>query len=101
FRQYAEAKLRDDAVLARQRDDISQRPNRSDLHERRQPVRMAGAGAQRLNQLQRHPDTGEVLVWISAVVTLRIDDRQRVRQLNAGLVMIRDDQIDAQLASPR
>ena len=58
------------------------------------PVRVA----QRLHQLQRDADAGEVLVRIGAVVALRVDDRERLRQLGVGLVMIGDDQIDAQLA---
>ena len=56
--------------------------------------------AQRLHQLQRDADAGEVLVRIRAVVPLRIDDRQRRRQSCVGLVMIGDDQVDAQLARP-
>ena len=56
----------------------------------------------RLHQLQRDADAGQVLVGIGAVVPLRIDHRQRRRQLRVRLVMIGDDQIDAELArAPR
>ena len=62
----------------------------------------SGCAAQRLHQLQRDADAGEVLVGIAAVVPLRVDHRQRRRQLGVRLVMVGDDQIDAELArAPR
>ena len=61
-------------------------------------LRLAGALAQRLHQLQRDADAGEVLVGIRAVVALGIDHRERRRQRAFGLVVIGDDQIDAELA---
>ena len=41
---------------------------------------LPGARAQRLHQLQRDADAGEVLVGIGAVVALRVDHRERRRQ---------------------
>ncbi len=62
----------------------------------------AGAAAERLHQLQRDADAGEVLVGIRAVVPLRVDDGERGRQLGVRLVVVGDDQIDAELAgAPR
>ena len=55
---------------------------------------------QRLHDLQRHADTGKRLLGIRAVGSLRIDDGQRVGQRRLRLVMIRDDEIDAELARP-
>ena len=60
--------------------------------------RVPGLRAQRLHQLQRDADAGQVLVGIGAVVPLRVDHRQRLRQLGVGLVVVGDDQIDAELA---
>ena len=53
---------------------------------------------ERLHQLQGDADAGEVLVGVGAVGPLRVDDRQRGRQFRVGLVMVGDDQIDAELA---
>src|SRR5205085_7015397 len=50
FRQHPKAKLRDDAVLSLQRHNVCQRADRRHLHERGQPVRMAGASAERLDR---------------------------------------------------
>ena len=101
FGQHAQPQLRDDAVLARQRNDVGQRPNCRDLDERGQPVRVTGTRAERLNQLQRDAHTGKVLIGVGAVVTFRVDHREGVRQFGARLVMIRDDQVDAQLPGAR
>ena len=70
----------DDAVLADERDDVGERADGGNLHEGRQPLVLAGALAERLHQLQRDADAGEVLVGIGAVVALGIDDRQGRRQ---------------------
>ena len=75
-------------------------PIDGDLHEGRQPRRLARSRAERLHQLQRDADAGEILVRIGAVVALRIDDRARIRQLGVRLVMVGDDQIDAELTRP-
>ncbi len=58
----------------------------------------SGSHAQRLHQLQRHADAGEVLVGIGAVVPLRVDDRERLRQLGVGLVVVGDDQVEPERA---
>ena len=63
-----------------------------------QPAVAAGAPAERLHQLQRDADAGQVLVRIGAVVPLRVDDGERRRQLGVRLVVVGDDQIDAELA---
>jgi hypothetical protein len=42
----------------------------------------------------------QVLVRIRAVAALRVDDCERRRQLGVRLVVIRDDQIDAELSGP-
>ncbi len=75
-RQRVEAEPRDDAILADERDDVGERAERGNLDEARQPLRLARARAERLHELQRHADAGEVLVGIGAVVTLGIDDRR-------------------------
>ncbi len=59
---------------------------------------LPGARAQRLHQLQRDADARQVLVRVGAVVPLRVDDRERRRQLAVGLVVVGDDQVDAELA---
>ena len=100
LRQHVEPKLRDDAIFADQRHNICERSDRRDFHKRRQHALAIAFPAQRLNQLQRHTDTREVLVGIVAIVPLRIDHRDRVRQLGIRLVVIRDDQVDVELARP-
>ena len=97
-RQQVEAELRDDAVLADERHDVGERADRGDLDEAGQPALAAGLRAERLHQLQRHADAGQVLVRIRAVVPLRVDDGERRRQLGVRLVVIGDDQVDAELA---
>ena len=92
LRQQVEAELRDDAVLADERDDVGQRADRRDLDERRQQPLAIALAAERLHELERDADPGEVLVGIVAIVPSRVDDRDRRRQLGIGLVMIRDDQ---------
>ena len=63
---------------------------------------LAGTHAQRLHHLQRDADAGEVLVRIRAVVPLGIDHGEGRRQRAFGLVMVGDDQIDAEFArAPR
>ena len=102
MRQQIETELRDDAVLADQRHDVGERADRRDLDEARHQLVAAGAAAERLHQLQRDADAGQVLVGIGAVVPLRVDDGERRRQLGVGLVVVGDDQIDAELArAPR
>ena len=59
-------------------------PMRGDLDERRQPLALAGARAQRLHELQRDADAGEVLVGIGAVVPLRVDHRERGGSVPSG-----------------
>ena len=73
-RQQIEAELRDHAVLADERHHVGERADRRDLDEARQPAVAARLPAQRLHQLQRDADAGQVLVGIGAVVPLRIDD---------------------------
>ena len=58
----------------------------------------AGAAAERLDELQRDADAGEVLVRVGAVVALRVHHRDGVGQLDVGLVVVGDDEIDAELA---
>ena len=61
------------------------------------PVRMH----KRLHELQRDTDAGEVLVGVRAVVALRVDDGERLRQLRVGLVMVGDDQIETERPGPQ
>ena len=98
LRQHLQSELGDDAVLADQRHDVGERADRRDLHERRQPRRLPRPRAERLHQLQRDADAGEVLVRIAAVVSLRIHHRARIGQLVVRFVMVGDDQVDAELA---
>ena len=100
-RQQVEADLRDDAVLADERHDVGQRADGGDLDEARQPALAPGLPAERLHQLQGHADARQVLVRIRAVVALGVDDGERRRQLGVRLVVIRDDQVDAELARAR
>ena len=65
--QQIEAELGDDAVLADQRHDVGERADRRDLDEAGQQLVAAGAAAERLHQLQRDADAGEILVRIGAV----------------------------------
>ena len=95
-----EPELRDDAVLADQRNNVGQRADRRDLDESRQPDLAVRAPAQGLNQLQRDADARQILVGIATVVPLRVDDGQRLRQLGVWFVVIRDDQVDAELVRP-
>ena len=98
LRQHVEAELRDDAILADERHDVGERADRRNLDERRQQPLAIALAAQRLHELQRHADAREILVGIVAIVALRVDHRDRDRQLGIRLVVIRDDQIDAELA---
>ena len=68
--QGCEAQPRDDAVLADERNDVGERADGGNLHERGEVFPLAGAVAQSLDQLQGDADPGEVLVRISAVVPL-------------------------------
>ena len=86
------------AVLALERHDVGQRADRRDLDERRQPAGAPALHAQRLHQLQRDADAGEVLVRVRAVVPLRVDHRERLRQLGVRLVVVRDDQVEPERA---
>ena len=94
--QQVEAQLGDDPVFAHERYDVCQGPDGRDLEECRQPFLLPVRGAETLNELQRHAHAGEVLVGIRAIVPLGIDDGNRRRQLGARLVVIRDDQVEAQ-----
>ena len=55
---------------------------------------------QRLDDLERDADARQVLVRIGAVGTLRVDHRERRRQLRLRLVVVGDDEVDAELAGP-
>ena len=80
-RQQVQADFRDDAVFADQRHDVGEGADRGDFDESRQPALAVRPAAQRLNELERDTDAGEVLVGIRAVVTLGIDDGERRGQL--------------------
>ena len=54
--------------------------------------------AERLHQFEGDADTGEVLVRIAAVVSLRVDDGDGPRQRGVRLVVVGDDQVDAERA---
>ena len=95
LRQQVEAELRDDAVLAHERDDVGQRPDGRDLDEGRQQPLAIAFTTQGLHKLQRDADAREILVGIVAIVAPRVDDGDRDRQLGVGLVVIRDDEVDA------
>jgi hypothetical protein len=86
------------SVLADERYDVGERSDRGDLDEPRHPRVVACLPAQRLHQFQRDADAGKVLIGVAAVVALRIDHGERAWQRRVGLVMIRDDQIDPELA---
>ena len=59
-----------------------------------------GRAAERLHELQRDADAGKVFVRVRAVAPLRVDDRQRQRQLGVRLVVVGDDEVEAELARP-
>ena len=63
-----------------------------------QPLLLPVRGAERLHELQRDADAGEVLVGIRAVVPLRVDDGERRRQRRARLVVVGDDEVEPELA---
>ena len=92
--------LRDDPVLADERHDVGKRAERRNLDEPRQPLALPRPRAQRLHELQRHANAGEVLVGVGAIVPLGIDHGDRVRQRALGLVMVGDDEVDPQLSRP-
>ena len=99
LRQHLQAELGDDAILTDQRHDVGQRADRGDLDEGWQPVGFARAHAQRLHELESDADAGEMLVGVRAIVPFRVDDRDRLRKFGVGLVMVRDDEIEAKLAA--
>ncbi len=98
--QHLESEFGDDPVLADQRHDVGQGADGGDLHERRQPGVAPGLLAQRLDQLQRHADAGQMLVRIAAVGPLGIDDGEGARQFAVGLVVVGDDEVEAELGGP-
>ncbi len=98
--QQLQPQLGDDPIFADQRYDVGERTNGGHLQEGRQPFLAPVSGAECLHQLQGNPDAREVLVRIAAIVPLRIDDRDGGWKRRTGLVMVGDDQIDAQLTSP-
>jgi len=98
--QHLQAELRDHAILADQGDHVGQRADGGDLDEGREPRRLAGAVAERLHQLERDADAGQVLVGIAAVVALRVDHGKAIGQIGIRLVVVGNDQVDAQVAGP-
>ena len=56
---------------------------------------------ERLHQLERHADAGQILVRIGAVGTARVEHGERRRKRRVRLVMVGDDEIDTQLTRPR
>ena len=80
LRQPLQAELGDDPVLADERHDVSDRADRGKLQEGRQPFLAVEPLAQRLDDLERDTDAGQVLVRVRAVGALRVDHRERVRQ---------------------
>ena len=95
LRQHLQPELGDDAILADQRHDVGKCADGGDLDECRQPGGLARTRAQRLHELERDADAGEVLVGVAAVVPLGIDDRDRRPAARVGLVVVGDDQVDA------
>ena len=98
LRQHLETKLRDDAIFSHQWNDIGQRANRRHFYERGERALTSFLPAQRLYQLERHTDARQIFVGIPAIVPPRVDHGNRHRQLQIGLVMVGDDQIDRQFA---
>jgi hypothetical protein len=97
-RQEIQADFGNHAVLADERHDVRQRADRRHLHEPGQPALAPGPAAERLDQLQRDANARQVLVGIRAVVAFGVDHGERGRQLGVGLVMIGDDEVDAEIA---
>ena len=64
LRQPLQAELGDDAVLADERHDVSDRADRGKLQECRQPFLAVEPLAQRLDDLERDADAGQVLVRV-------------------------------------
>ena len=95
-----EAEFGDDPVLSHQRYDVGQGADGRNLQECRQPAVASVGGAEGLHQLERHAHSGEVLLGVAAIVPLRVHDGQRRRQRRPGLVVVGDDQIEAELAGP-
>ncbi len=101
-RQPLEPQLGDDAVLAHQRHHVRERADGGDLDERRQPACASAVRAERLHQLQRDADAREVScrdTWQSC--RFGLITASAGGSVSLGLVMVRDDQIDAELRARR
>jgi hypothetical protein len=56
--------------------------------------------AERLHELERNTNPGQMLVGVLAIVPLRIDDGMCIRELVIGFVMIGNDQVESELPCP-
>ena len=94
------------AVLIDQRHHVGHRPqgrqpdglDEEVAHPRADLLRPAGLLAQRPGQLEGHARAAQAAEGIVAAGQPRMDDRRGLGQARAGLVMVGDDQVQAESA---
>ena len=89
----------DGAVLADQRHDVGDGPERRELQQGRlEPGsggRLEPALGQRLRHLERDAGAGKLFERVRAVGAVRVDDRNGSRELGGHVVVIGDDDVQA------
>ena len=88
------------SVFAQERHDVGHRGHRHQVQQRLHggaALRQDGVG-QRLDELEGDARAAQVIARVTAVRSPRIDQGVGIRQLGRALVVVGDDQVDAQLA---
>ena len=81
--------------LAEDRDEVGDAPDRGEVREVERGVRAAGlVGQEELGDLERDAAAGEASLRVLAVGALRVDDRERDRQLGRDPVVVGDEDVD-------
>ena len=107
--QAVQAVADENAVFIDQRHDVGHGADRGQADGRHQKVPqrladalgLAGPLAEGPGQLERHARAAQAAERIAVPRQPRMDDRRRVRQSRGELVVIGDDQLQAQLAGQR
>lgn len=96
-----ETELGEYAVPAAKRDDVGDRRKRAELQQLVLPQGVREFAEEPLGEHERDTGARELLVSRRISRATRVDDRVRVRELGWRVVMVCDDEIDAELARQR
>src|SRR5205085_12001711 len=89
------------AIAPAKRHDVRDRRERAELQKLVLPQAVREIAEQTLREHEGHAGTRELLVDRRIAGTPRVDERVRVRELGRRVVMVRHDEIDAELARER